>query len=476
MHNYSVFFVYGYNSVNLRTKLYKQLNSDMASIISVKKGLSLNLKGKAPEVSLGKAACGSTYAIVPADYVGLTPKLLVREGDQVQVGSPILYHKASPDFKFTSPVSGEVVAINRGAKRKVLSVEVKPIGEPSYKVFSVDLSSREAILSLLLESGLFAFFRQRPYDRIADPSVAPRDIFVTANFTAPLAPSFKYLAKDSQAEIQTALTALSKLTDGKVYLGVEAGVLEGVTDVERIVVNGPHPAGLVGTLINYTKPINKDEVVWTLKATDLIVIGRLLRTGKVDYTRTIALTGSDSRELGYIEVLPGARFSEAFPSGLAQKSEHERIIDGDVLTGVQVNADHEFMSYQIDQITVIPEGDDVHDMFGWALPGFGKFSMSRSFFSWLAPKSKEYTLDARLQGGERAMIMSGEYDKVFPLDIYPEYLLKSIIAFNINDMEARGIYEVAPEDFALCEFVCTSKMPLQQIVRDGLDELYKEMN
>ncbi len=449
----------------------------MASVISVKKGLSINLKGKAPEVHLGQAHCGSTYAVVPSDYVGFVPKLSVQLGDKVEVGSPIMYHKSSPDLKLTAPVSGEVVAINRGAKRKILSVEIKPEGEQRYKQFAVsEAQSGEAILALLLESGLFAFFHQRPYDRIANPEVAPRDIFVTANFTAPLAPSFDFLLKGREADLQTALTALSKLTTGKVYLGVEAGKLSGVQDVERVEVVGPHPAGLVGTLINHIKPVNKDEVVWTLKATDLLVIGRFLRTGKVDYKRTIALTGSDALEHGYVDIIPGVRFSEAFPKGLAQKSEHERIIEGDVLTGTQVGEDHLFVSYQVDQITVIPEGDDVHDMFGWALPGFGKFSMSRSFFSWLSPKNKEYTLDARLQGGVRAMIVSGEYDRVFPLDIYPEFLLKSIIAFNINDMEARGIYEVAPEDFSLCEFVCTSKIPLQQIVRDGLDELYKEMN
>ena len=228
----------------------------MASSFFVKKGLSLNLTGKAPETHLGKAECGSTYAIVPQDYVGLIPKLLVREGDKVQVGSPIMYHKTSPDFKFTSPVSGEVVAINRGAKRKVLSVEIKPIGEPDYKAFSVDnLSSREAVLSLLLESGLFAFFRQRPYDRIADPAIAPRDIFVTANFTAPLAPNFDFLVKGREAELQAALTALSKLTAGKVYLGVKPGSLPNVKDVERVEMGGVHPAGLVGTLINFTAAV-----------------------------------------------------------------------------------------------------------------------------------------------------------------------------------------------------------------------------
>lgn len=449
----------------------------MANVITIKKGLSLNLKGKAPLSSLGTAARGKTYAIVPDNFVGLVPKLCIQLGDRVEVGTPIMYHKASPELKLTSPVSGEVVAINRGAKRKLLSVEIRPDAEQAYRQFETKgVSSREAVLQLLQQSGLFAFFRQRPYDRIADPAIAPRDIFVTANFTAPLAPDFAYLVEGREAELQAALDALTKLADGKVYLGVAQGQLSGIKNVERVEIVGPHPAGLVGTLINYTKPINKEEVVWTLKATDLLVIGRLLTTGRVDYTRRVALTGSDAKRLGYIDVLPGARFSEAFPEGLAMKDAHERIIEGDVLTGVRVGEEHEFVSLQCDQITVIPEGDDVHDMFGWALPGFGKFSMSRSFFSWLAPRTKEYVLDARLQGGVRAMIMSGEYDRVFPLDIYPEYLLKSIIAFNITDMENRGIYEVAPEDFALCEFVDTSKMPLQEIVRQGLDELYKEMN
>ncbi len=449
----------------------------MAKVISIKKGLSLNLKGKAPLSMLGNVvARGTTYAICPDDYVGLVPKLAVQVGDRVEAGSPILYHKASPKLKLTSPVSGEVIAINRGAKRKILSVEIRPEATTSYKPFDTKVASRADLLDLLLESGMMAFVKQRPYDRLINPEVTPRDIFVTAHFTAPLAPDFGYLLEGRQEDLQVALDAFAKLTDGKVYLGVAKGALTSIKNVERVELEGPHPVGLVGTLIGHTRPINKDEVVWTLRASDLLVIGRFLRTGQVDYTRRIALTGSESKLLGYVDVLPGARLEETFPSGVGHKREHTRLIDGDVLTGVKFDAEHERLSYQCDQITAIPEGDDVHDMFGWALPGFGKFSMSRSFFSWLAPKSKEYVLDARLQGGVRAMIMSGEYDKVFALDIYPEYLLKSIIAFNITDMENRGIYEVAPEDFALCEFVDTSKMPLQQIVRQGLDELYKEMN
>jgi NADH:ubiquinone oxidoreductase, Na(+)-translocating, A subunit len=451
----------------------------MPNIITIKKGLTLNLKGKAEERQLPAAALGSSYAVVPDDYIGLIPKVIVHPGDRVLAGDTLMYHKASPELRLTSPVSGEVIAVNRGAKRKVLSVEVRPDATTEYKTFAtqgVEKMQRAEVLALLLESGMFSFFKQRPYDRLANPLTEPRDIFVTANFTAPLAPKFEYLVRGREDELQLALTALTKLTSGKVYIGVGAGQLTGLAGVERVEVRGPHPAGLVGVLINHTAPINKEETVWTLKASDLLVIGRFLKTGKVDFSRTIALTGSEAKETGYLEVLPGARFDEVLAGRLGKGERHERIIEGDVFTGVKVDEEHDRIGYGIDQITIIPEGDEVHEVFGWALPRLNEYSRSRSYFSWLMPKSKEYVLDARIKGGRRAMIMSGEYDRVFPMDIYPEFLLKSIIAFNINDMEARGIYEVAPEDFSVCEFVDTSKIPLQQIVRQGLDELYKEMN
>lgn len=452
----------------------------MAKIITNKKGLDLNLKGKAPLKTLETKPVFTTYAIEPDNYIGLLPKVLVKEGDKVKAGDPVLCHKKNTDLVITSPVSGEVIAVNRGDKRKLLSVEIKSDSMQTYKEFDVanaNTLGREKLLSLLLESGMMSFVRQRPYDRIVENTgIAPRDIFVTANFTAPLAPSFSFLSEGMDEDFQTALSAMAKLTDGKVFLGVEKGTGKTYTDVEQIEIHGPHPSGLVGTLINKTKPINKEETVWTMKATDLLVIGRFLRTGKVDYTRKIAVTGSSAKELGYINIIPGVKLSEVFPSGCGIKGEHERVIDGDVFTGIKFDSSHQYLSMQTDQITVIPEGDDVDEMFGWALPGFGKFSMSRSYFSWLMPKSKEYVLDARIKGGKRAMIMSHELNKTFAIDTYPEYLLKSIIAFNITDMENRGIYEVAPEDFCVCEFVDTSKMPLQDIVRRGLDALYKEMN
>ena len=446
----------------------------MPNIITIKKGLTLNLKGKAPEEQLAPVAAASSYAVVPEDYVGFVPKVIVQPGMRVLAGEALLAHKAHPELKLTSPVSGEVVAVHRGEKRKVLSVEVRPEATIEYKEYATaDALSmeRSQLLSLLLESGMFSFFKHR----IANPLDTPRDIFVTANLTAPLAPKFAYLVKGREHELQLALDALTRLTPGKVYLGVGTGELTGIRTVERVEVRGPHPAGLVGVLINHTAPVNKGEVVWTLKATDLLVIGRFLKTGRVDFSRTIALTGSEAKELGYVKVLPGARFEEVLAGRLAKKDSHERIIEGDVFTGVKVDEAHDRMSFGIDQITIIPEGDDQHEVLGWALPRFKQFSMSRTYFSWLMP-GKEYALDARIKGGRRAMIMSGQYDSVFPMDIYPEFLLKSLIAFNIDDMEARGIYEVAPEDFSVCEFVDTSKIPLQQLVRQGLDELYKEMN
>ncbi len=452
----------------------------MAKSIKIRKGLSLNLKGKAPLEHLSAPKPSSTYGLVPDDYVGVTPKLLVHVGDKVECGTPLFYDKTFPEIKFTSPVAGEVVAVNRGAKRKILSVEVRPSGETasvSFAPYKKENTSREALLEMLLSSGMWALFKQRPYDRIANPEEMPRDIFVTANLTAPLAPSMEYLLKGREEDLQVALSALQTLTNGSVYLGVPANfAFTAPQGVEVVSVEGPHPAGNVGVLINHIRPLNKGEVVWTLKATDLLVVGRFLRTGKVDFSRTIAIAGSDAAQRGYVTITPGARVLDLYGSDLCVKKEHERIINGDVLTGVRISDERPFASLNIDLISIIPEGDDYDEAFGWIAPRFKQFSANRSYFSWLLGKKREYAFDARIKGGERAMIMSHEYDRVFPMDIFPEQLIKATIAYDIDKMEALGIYEVAPEDFALCEFVCSSKMELQYIIRNGLDLLYKEMN
>ena len=448
----------------------------MANVIKIKKGLDINLKGKASDVLLNGGKSES-YAIVPDYYNGILPKVVAKVGEKVKAGSVLMIDKNRPEIKFVSPVSGEVTAVNRGEKRKVLSIVVKPDAQIEYEEFGKkNVSSLQGaeVKEALLNAGMWPFIKQRPYDIIAAPLDTPRDIFVSAFYSAPLAPNFDFIVKGQEADFQTGLNALAKLTNGKVYVGVRSGsAVSGMKGVEIVEVEGPHPAANVGVQINHIKPVNKGEVVWTVNPADVIVIGRLFNKGVADFSRMVAITGSETTERGYVKTISGCTI-KSLVNGKVLGQEHIRIISGNVLTGTKVNMDGYLGAYD-NQITVIPEGDETHEFLGFAMPRFNQFSASHSYFSWLGT-SKEYVIDARIKGGKRAMIMSNEYDKVFPMDIYPEYLLKAIIAFDIDKMENLGIYEVAPEDFALCEFVDTSKIELQKIVRDGLNLLYKEMN
>ena len=448
----------------------------MANVIKIKKGLDINLKGKASEVLLngGKS---ETYAIVPDFYSGVLPKVVAKVGDKVKAGSVLMIDKNRPEIKFVSPVSGEVTAVNRGAKRKVLSIVVTPDAQIEYEEFgkkNVASLKGDEVKEAMLNAGMWPFVMQRPYDIVATPGETPRDIFVSAFYSAPLAPDFNYLVKGQEADFQTGLDALAKLTTGKVYVGIRKGsAVQQVKGVELVEIEGPHPAANASVLINHTKPINKGETVWTVDPANVIIIGRLFNKGIADFSRKVVITGSETTEQGYVQAISGCTIKSLLGGRVATDA-HIRIISGNVLTGTKVTMEDYLGAYD-NQITVIPEGDETHEFLGFAMPRTNQYSMSHSYFSWLMGK-KEYVLDARIKGGKRAMIMSNEYDKVFPLDIYPEYLLKAIIAFDIDKMENLGIYEVAPEDFALCEFVDTSKIELQKIVRDGLTLLYKEMN
>ena len=448
----------------------------MANVIKIKKGLDINLKGKASEVLLngGKS---ETYAIVPDFYSGVLPKVVAKVGDKVKAGSVLMIDKNRPEIKFVSPVSGEVTAVNRGAKRKVLSIVVTPDAQIEYEEFgkkNVASLKGDEVKEAMLNAGMWPFVMQRPYDIVATPGETPRDIFVYAFYSAPLAPDFNYLVKGQEADFQTGLDALAKLTTGKVYVGIRKGsAVQQVKGVELVEIEGPHPAANASVLINHTKPINKGETVWTVDPANVIIIGRLFNKGIADFSRKVVITGSETKEQGYVQAISGCTIKSLIGGRVATDA-HIRIISGNVLTGTKVTMEDYLGAYD-NQITVIPEGDETHEFLGFAMPRTDQYSMSHSYFSWLMGK-KEYVLDARIKGGKRAMIMSNEYDKVFPLDIYPEYLLKAIIAFDIDKMENLGIYEVAPEDFALCEFVDTSKIELQKIVRDGLTLLYKEMN
>jgi Na+-transporting NADH:ubiquinone oxidoreductase subunit A len=449
----------------------------MANVIKIKKGLDINLKGKASDVLLTGRKSDS-YAIVPDSYNGIIPKVIAKVGDKVSAGSVLMTDKNRPEIKFVSPVSGEVTAVNRGEKRKVLSIIVKPDAELTYIEFgkkNVSSLKAEDIKEAILEAGIWPFIRQRPYDIVASPSDTPRDIFVSTFYSAPLAPNFEYIVKGQESDFQTGLDALAKLTSGKVYVGVKNGSSLKANGAEVIEIEGPHPAGNVGVLINQTKPVNKGETVWTLNPDDVLLIGRLFNKGIADFSRLVVIAGSETTERGYIKTIAGCTIKSLVEGKILEGKEHIRIISGNVLSGHKVNKEDYLYAYD-NQVTVIPEGDEVNEFLGWALPGLGKYSMSHTYLTWLMGKKKEYVIDARIRGSKRAMIMSNEYDKVFPMDILPEYLLKAIITFDIDKMENLGIYEVAPEDFALCEFVDTSKIEIQKIVRNGLNLLYKEMN
>ncbi|WP_018358169.1 Na(+)-translocating NADH-quinone reductase subunit A [Porphyromonas levii] len=450
----------------------------MANVIKIKKGLDINLAGKAPKVEVQVGEVHS-YGVVPDFFPGFVPRLEVQVGDRVQAGSALVYHKDCPKLKLTAPVSGEVVDVKRGAKRKILYIEIKPDITIEYKNFDVKgiaQKSTEELIMLLGESGFLSLFRNRPYDRVINPNITPRDIYITAYQSAPLEGDALELIGEDQQYLQGAVDLLSRLTIGRVHISTKAGSGLKLTNCEIHEVDGPHPAGNASVVINKTRPINKGENVWVMGITELALLGRFLATGRVDLRHKVVFAGSRMESAGYAEVIAGADIMELCSAKLDKNHGNVRLIDGNPLTGTQVLEDRRHMSPFHSLITAIPEGDDVHEMFGWASLSPKRFSVNRAYPSAFLGKSRAYDIDARLKGGPRAIIVSNEYDKVFPMDIFPEQLIKSIIAFDIDKMEALGIYEVAPEDFALCEFVDTSKLELQYIVRKGLDQLYKELN
>ena len=445
----------------------------MANVIRLKKGLDINLQGRAEEKLIQLKSNGK-YALVPDDFEGVTPKVVVKEGDKVKAGDALFVNKQYPEVKFASPVSGTVREVVRGERRKVLCIKIDADAKQEFTDFGkkdVDKLVGDQVINALLEAGIFGYINQLPYAVSTNPSVKPRAIFVSALRDKPLAGDFEFEVKGQEEDFQTGLQALSKIAP--IYLGVGVGsVLEGMKHADVTVFDGKCPAGNVGVQVNNIAPVNKGEVVWTIgDPTVVLFIGRLFNTGKVNLTRRVALCGSEIKNPAYVDMLVGEELSTLLSNSYdAQKS--VRIINGNVLTGRPTTKEG-FLGAHASEITVIPEGNDADEMLGWILPRFKQFSVNRSYFSWLCGK-KNYALDARIKGGERHMIMSGEYDKVLPMDIYGEYLIKAIIAGDIDRQEALGIYEIAPEDFALAEFVDSSKLELQRIVREGLNILRKE--
>ena len=444
----------------------------MAKAIKIRKGLDLKLKGK-PEKSIEAVDNSPFYAVKPTDFPSLTPKMVVKEGEQVKIGTPIFHDKYREAIQYVSPVSGTISEVKRGEKRKILEVIIKADSELSSETIDVKGDTKEVIL----KSGLWPYIKQRPLDIVADYNKAPKAIFVSGFDSSPLAPDFEFLLKDKKSELQAGFDALVKLTDGKVNVTIEnasksTSVFASINGVELHTINSKHPAGNVGTQIHQISPINKGETVWTVNAIDVARIGSLFLNGKVDFSRTIALTGSEVDKPSYHSMISGASISNLVDKKIT--SDNVRYISGNVLIGNNVGKDG-FLGFYDNQVTVIPEGDHYKVSFteGWLAPGFNKLSNSKAFLSALLPK-KSYDVDTNLNGEERAFVVSGQYEEVFPFDIYPVQLLKAAITNDIDKMEKLGIYEVAPEDFALCEFVCTSKVNSQQIIRDGLKVIEEE--
>ena len=448
----------------------------MVQVVKLRKGLDIRLKGTAAKQKTQIPPAYEEVALMPQDFVGVTPKPVVREGDVVKAGDTLFVNKASQEVGFSSPVSGMVAAIVRGERRKVLRIVVKADKETQYTDYGQKDPAKltgEEVKASLLQAGLFGYINQLPYAVSTTPDTTPKAIFVSALRDMPLAADFEMELQGNEETFQAGLTALSKVA--KTYLGIGARqtslALTQAKDVEIYAFDGPCPAGNVGVQVNHIDPVNKGEVVWTVDPSAVIFFGRLFLTGKVDLRKVIAIAGSEMASPAYVETIVGAPLKDILRGQLDNRP-HVRLINGNPLTGRKSSLE-DYLGAHTSELTAIPEGDDVDEMLGWIMPRTRQFSTSRSYFSWLMGK-KEYDLDARVKGGERHMIMSGEYDKVLPMDIYGEYLIKAIITGDIDKQEALGIYEVSPEDFALAEFVDSSKLELQKLVREGLNILRKE--
>tara|TARA_B100000927_G_scaffold288876_1_gene284350 strand:+ start:714 stop:2045 length:1332 start_codon:yes stop_codon:yes gene_type:complete len=440
--------------------------------IVVKKGLDLKLVGK-PSHEIEQAKFSEDFSVYPTDFHGIFPKLVIKENDSVKAGDILFYDKNSEKVKFVSPVSGKIKEILRGDRRKVLEIKIKAEKDISYKkIKKLKSENPSEIIDYLLENGLWTYIKQRPYDIIADPESNPKEIFISGFDSSPLSANYDFITKDQKENIVEAINLLSRLTKGSINISLRKESNSFLRELNGVIihnVSGPHPAGNLSTIINRVSPINKGDIVWTLNLPDLAIIGNTILNGKFSPERVVALVGSSFLEPKYIKLLSGSNISNL----MSLNNDNTRIISGNVLTGTKIDPKGHLRHYS-NEITAIPEGND-YDLFGWAKPMFEKFSISRALtFSWLFP-NKKYDLNTNTNGEHRAFVVTGSFEEVFPLDIYPMQILKACMYKDLDEMEALGMYEVSPEDFALTEFICVSKQPHQNIIREGLDLMKKEI-
>ncbi len=452
----------------------------MAKAIRIRRGLDIKLVGTAEKVYQRLGTEGD-YSFYPSDFPTVMPRLLVHEGDAVKAGTPLFCDKRNEAIRFCSSVSGVVKVVERGERRHLDRIVVTCTDSHiEYEEFGAQAPAsleREDIVVRMLEGGVWPLVRQRPFNVIANPQIVPRDIFISTFDTAPLAPDLDFAIKDDGESFQVGLDVLARLTSGAVHLGVNAKypphkAFASARGVKIHEFSGPHPAGNVGVQLHWVAPVSKGEVVWTLHPLDVVIIGRLFATGRYDARRIVAVAGSVVRNPRYCTAMVGSPMAAMLHDQIDPEG-NVRIVSGNVLCGQATSLDGGLHFYD-SMVTVLREGNRPEFM-GWAMPGFGKCSASRLFPAFLMPW-RRYDLDTNLHGGRRAFVVSGQYERVFPMDIYPVHLIKAILADDIEGMENLGIYEVAEEDFALCDFVCTSKMEAQSIVREGLNRMIRELN
>jgi len=455
----------------------EKIAHSMAKTIKLTKGFDIQLVGEALRFNK-TIELSRNFAIKPKDFKGITPKLLVEQGSEVKAGDPLFYSKDNEKMMFVSPVSGEIAEIKRGERRVIEEIVILSDAKNNYKEFGksnpAELSKAEIIDKLLL-SGAWTFIKQRPFNKIANPDETPQAIFISTFDSSPLGVDYNHVVKGFEKEFQTGIDALKKLTEGNVYLNLSKRVLNGhafedAHHVVKTVFDGPHPAGNVGVQIHHLQPVvNKSKLVWTVNPQDLIIIGRLFTEGVFNSNKLVAVAGSSVINRQYYHAPIGVNVSSLLKDNL-NPGVH-RVISGNVLTGTQIN-ENDYLGYYDSLISVIPEGHD-EEFLGWLIPSYPRPSLSKTMPSFLFP-DKKYEVNTNMHGEERAFVVTGDYEKVLPMDIMPLHLIKACLTGNFEDMEALGIYEVDPEDFALCEFICTSKSPIQRIINDGLNLIEKE--
>jgi Na+-transporting NADH:ubiquinone oxidoreductase subunit A len=443
----------------------------MSTIIKLKQGLDINLVGEAQK-AVAKTVAANEVSLKPSDFACFKPHLEVRVGDKVKAGSVLFTDKNRPEIRFCSPVSGEVTEVRRAERRRITDVVVKADGNNEYEKFDTsNLSSKDAVKNLLLQSGVWPYLRQRPFNIIADPKQDAKAVYISTFDSAPLAADYQFVLKDQLADFQAGVDLLSKLAP--VYVGFDnkigGNIFQNVKNATLTGFEGPHPAGNAGVQISHVCPVNKGEMVIVVNPQDVVIVGRLAKSGIYDAKKTIALVGGKVKSPAYYSTVANAKIDGIISGNY--ETEDARIIGGNVLTGTKLSADG-YLGFYDNEISIIPEGN-YYDFFGWALPGLKKYSFSHTFFSWLSPK-KQYNLDTNTHGEKRAYVVTGTFEKLVPMDILPLQLIKAILAENIELMEELGIYEVAEEDFALCEFADTSKTDIQAIIRKGLDLMVQE--